>query len=305
MMLTDLADAARSAGLPVVELPGWRAAGHGPMNWPATIVLHHTAGPPAGDTPSLNVVTRGRPDLPGPLANLYLSRSGTVSVVAAGMAYHAGPVLLTSYGNAYSIGIEAEATGIDPWPETQLDAYARLVAALVRHYKLPPARVLGHKEICSPPGRKIDPNFDMSSFRARVARCLIAPAVRFSLIPECEDDMQIRVDKHGDFGEALLAEKGEGSWFADGLVIVGSTFGATRVWVTALGGDGRIWPLSAADGDLVANNTHRVYELPDGTRHATVEGAVEHGPNPDGSYGAGEDWRRHGTRPWAHFIGKR
>lgn len=305
MLLTDLADACRSSGLHVVEIQGWRGRGHGQMAAVKTIVCHHTAGPKTGDTPSLGVVVNGRPDLEGPLAQLYLSRSGVVHVVAAGLAYHAGAVLIPSYGNSCAIGIEAEATGIDPWPEPQWKAYARLCAALVRWYQLAPSRVLGHKEVCSPPGRKIDPNFDMGAFRGEVAHWITTPTPAAAPTADTgeDDDMtlQIRVDERGEFGESLFAECGGGGWYADGLLVVGSTFGATRVWATALSHDGYVWSLSGEDGDLVANNTNRVYQLPDGARHAVVEGYVEHAPNPHGT----ERWQRHGTRPWACFVGKR
>ena len=166
--LTALADVVRAAGLATVEEPGWRTRGHGGLAVPApaAIVLHHTAGPPTGDAPSLGVVRDGRPGLPGPLAQLVLARSGRVHVVAAGLCWHAGATWETWQSNAYSIGIEAEATGRAPWPPVQYDAYVRLARALADHYGVPYARVLGHKEVARPAGRKTDPNFDVAAFRA-------------------------------------------------------------------------------------------------------------------------------------------
>lgn len=168
MMLTDLADICRAAGLATREVDGWRTRGHGEMRQPETVVCHHTAGPASGNMPSLNVLIHGRTDLPGPLCHLGLGRDGTVYVVAAGLAYHAGTVRETTMGNAYAIGIEAEATGVDPWPEIQLEAYAQLCRALCDAYGIPVIRVLGHKEVCSPVGRKTDPNFDMAAFRRQI-----------------------------------------------------------------------------------------------------------------------------------------
>src|SRR5690606_33561470 len=113
----------------------------------------------------------GRADLPGPLAHFALRRDGTIHVVAAGMAYHAGAVTDSSiYGNAHSIGIEAGNDGVgEPWPDVQLRAYRALCAELCRAFGLPASRVKGHKEICYPQGRKIDPRgIDMSSFRRGV-----------------------------------------------------------------------------------------------------------------------------------------
>lgn len=169
MWLTGLADVARSAGLTVVEVPGWKTRGHGPMTDVRTIICHHTAGPSSGNYPSLNVVKNGRPGLDGPLVQLGLGRDGTVYVIAAGLCWHAGQSRDPSYTNSHSIGIEAEATGRDAWPNVQMDAYARLCRALADHYKVPYSRVLGHKETCAPKGRKPDPNFDMNTFRNRVA----------------------------------------------------------------------------------------------------------------------------------------
>jgi N-acetyl-anhydromuramyl-L-alanine amidase AmpD len=118
--------------------------------------------------PSLRVVTDGRAGLAGPLCNYGLGRDGTVYVVAAGYGWHAGVVRDQSYANDYAIGIEAEATGLTGWPSIQMDAYAQLCAALCDAFDLSPDRVLGHKEVCAPRGRKSDPNFDMDQFRTRV-----------------------------------------------------------------------------------------------------------------------------------------
>lgn len=170
MMLTNLADVCRKAGLTVVEQPGWKTRGHGQMTAAETIVCHHTAGPKTGDYPSLNTVMNGRPGLAGPLSQLGLARSGKVHVIAAGVCWHAGAVKATYMNNWHAIGIEAEATGRDPWPTVQMQAYTRLCAALRRAYDIPNGRVLGHKEVCSPTGRKTDPNFDMNVFRASVSK---------------------------------------------------------------------------------------------------------------------------------------
>lgn len=171
MMLTDLAKAARKSGLTVVEQPGWKKRGVGQMVAVKTITCHHTATPASakGNYPSMNVVTNGRADLRGPLANLGLGRDGTVYVIAAGYANHAGPSLAIAYTSPYAIGIEAEHPGVGKWPDVQYDAYVALCRALIDHYGLPVTAVMGHKETRSPRGAKVDPNFDMTAFRAAVA----------------------------------------------------------------------------------------------------------------------------------------
>ena len=167
MMLVELAHILRTAGLQVVEEPGWQVRGHGGMSGVQTIVCHHTGG-----LKDLRVVRDGRPGLDGPLAHVWLAQDGVWHLVAAGKCWHAGVVRDPSFANEWAIGIEAEATGTDPWPPIQYHSYAKGCAALVDAFKLTPARVLGHKEVCAPVGRKSDPNFDMDGFRSLVARYL-------------------------------------------------------------------------------------------------------------------------------------
>lgn len=172
-MLTWLADVLRAANLSVIETAAWRTRGHGDVADIRGVLCHHTAGPATGAFPSLGIVRDGRPDLAGPLANLGLGRDGTWYAIAAGQAWHAGTGSIawcpTDEGNPHLIGIEAESTGApDDWPAVQLASYARGVAALLTHLGLGSYRCIGHKEWA--PARKIDPSFDMTMFRASVAR---------------------------------------------------------------------------------------------------------------------------------------
>ena len=167
-LASRLERAVRNAGVKYKMLNGWKSRGHGSMGSIQSVLCHHTAGPASGNTPSLNVVAYGRPGLSGPLAQIFLARDGTVYLVAAGRAYHAGVVKSSIYQNSHSIGIEAEATGVSPWPAEQIEAYAKLCKALCKEFKLSTSRVVGHKEACSPAGRKIDPNFSMSDFRKKI-----------------------------------------------------------------------------------------------------------------------------------------
>lgn len=161
--------AVKNAGVKYKEVEGWESRGHGSMGSIQSVMCHHTAGPENGDHPSLNVVTHGRSNLSGPLAQLFLSREDpTVYLVAAGRAYHAGRVSSSRYQNTHSVGIEAEATGVDSWSKEQIEVYAKLCKALIKEFGLPTSRVVGHKEKAVPHGRKIDPNFSMSEFRAKV-----------------------------------------------------------------------------------------------------------------------------------------
>lgn len=171
-----LADAARLTGCPVVELAGWRTRGHGGMAAVEGVVCHHTAGPKTGEYPSLAVVRDGRAGLAGPLANFGLGRSGTVYVNAAGLAWHAGVSSWAGFSdlNSRFLGIEAEDDGDGVWTDAQLDAYPRLVAALLYYMRRGAERACMHRE-CAP-GRKIDAaGIDAPALRARVAQMLTDP----------------------------------------------------------------------------------------------------------------------------------
>lgn len=189
MMLTQLAAVARRTGYPVVEVSGWKTRTRpGGMAGVRTVICHHTAnGGAKGNYPSLRVVRDGRAGLPGPLAHFGLGLDGTIYVIAAGKCNHAGVSRVTDYTNSYAIGIEAEAIGTPgakgDWPAKQMDSYARLCAALVDEFDLAVTDVRGHKETCSPRGRKIDPSFSMPNFRRDTA------AVNLKTPPQKEDDV--------------------------------------------------------------------------------------------------------------------
>lgn len=175
-MYTGLARVARLTGYPVTEVDGWTTRTRPQtMMDVRTITCHHTAnGGATGDYPSFNTVLHGRgSDLPGPLAQYGIGRSGRIYVFAAGSANHAGVSRSVDYEKTHAIGIEAEAVGIPgtpgDWPPAQMDSYARLCKALITEFGLSVNDVRGHKETCAPVGRKTDPSFNMDTFRRRVA----------------------------------------------------------------------------------------------------------------------------------------
>lgn len=204
MRLNDLADHLRAAGLVVVEHPGWKDRGADLPCKPDTIIAHHTAtsNRAPGDLPSLGLLVRGRPDLPGPLCQIALSRSGVVHLLASGKANHAGRGEWKGTSlSARTIGIEAENDGLGkPWPVKQLDAYERLCAALCTYLDVGPERVCGHREWATPAGRKVDPaGIDMNAFRDRV-RSHLTPA------PREDDDMPLSDDDVERIADAVYAK---------------------------------------------------------------------------------------------------
>lgn len=174
--LTWLPDVLKAAGLKVEVQPGWETRGIADMGKVRGIMCHHTAGAATGNMPTLNLLINGRPDLRGPLSQLGLGRDGTYYVIAAGKAQHAGRGSWqgVTTGNTSFIGIEAENRGIpaDPWPEVQMDAYRRGVAAMLDKIGAGAIMCCGHKEYALPVGRKSDPSFDMADFRAKVGALL-------------------------------------------------------------------------------------------------------------------------------------
>jgi peptidoglycan hydrolase-like protein with peptidoglycan-binding domain len=186
-----LPDVLKGAGLKVALVDGWQDRGRRDVGPILGVLCHHTAGPRNGNMPSLNILVRGRSDLPGPLAQLGLGRDGTYFVLAAGRANHAGRGNWKGIvnGNTNLIGIEAENTGLandSPWPDVQMDAYRRGAAAILKHIGKGPEFCAGHKEYALPPGRKTDPDFAMEPFRSAVAAIMNGTAPPPKLIPAAE-----------------------------------------------------------------------------------------------------------------------
>jgi hypothetical protein len=189
----DLAGLLRAGGMTVHEVGGWRHRARPGAFTPVGIMMHHTGGPRGGN--SLPTIVQGRPDLPGPLANFHVERTGVLNVVSGGKSNHAGPGAQRVLddvrrgipptdtaaqrglpdgpsGNAFFYGFENQNSGDgkEPWPEAQLDAMARAAAALCEAHCWNANRVISHAEWTS---RKPDPRgIDMNDFRARVSRFL-------------------------------------------------------------------------------------------------------------------------------------
>jgi len=165
--LTDLAAVLRAYGLTVHEQDGWQNRARGSGGYepgrPTHVMVHHTASGPSSDPyGDVSYITSGADA--APLANLYLSRTGQVWVIAAGATNTNGSGS-DSWGggvpvdsmNTHAIGIEAANAGTgEPWPQAQTDAYLTICRALCAAYSIPnPHHVRGHAEWS--PGRKIDP----------------------------------------------------------------------------------------------------------------------------------------------------
>lgn len=180
--LVWLADVLRAAGLRVVETSGWKTryatGGSHPTN-PAGVLEHHTATTTSysNPAPTVNLCINGRSDLAGPLCHAVIGYDGTMHVIAAGRANHAGRAKASGPnpagdGNTLYVGFEWDYQGVNQAPSPQqYDAAVRATAAVLRRIGRPAEAARGHKET-SVTG-KIDPGrVDMNSFRADVARAL-------------------------------------------------------------------------------------------------------------------------------------
>lgn len=212
-----LAGVLRDAGLKVAEQSGWIDRGRSDMGTVSGVVCHHTgvSNPNHLNMPTLRTLIEGRSDLAGPLCQLGLGRDGTYYVIAAGKANHAGPGVWKGIsGNGRLIGIEGENDGKEPWPDVQMDAYRRGVAALLTKLQLDADMCCGHKEYA--PARKPDPSFDMDTFRADVRAIMRGAGVVRPPIPAV-DDQQRSTLRRGDRGDLVRELQQKLGLAADGI----------------------------------------------------------------------------------------
>lgn len=236
-----LADAARATGYPVVEISGWRSRGHGPMRVVEGVIGHHTATPntASGDYPSLNVVTNGRAGLPGPLANYGLGRNGTIYVIAAGLAYHAGASTWAGYVdlNDEFLGIEAESAGDGRWTADQIDCYPRLVASVLRYIRRHADRYVSHRGCAVPSGRKPDPTGISDDWMRGVAQ----PYVTGGIPPRNPDPPKEPEDPNVKNLIIGKNQHGPDIWVGDGIqrrhVADEGELEGLRYWIRLQGGD--------------------------------------------------------------------
>lgn len=153
------------AGMVVETVPGWEQRGNSNFN-PTGGVCHGTGGSrTATDQSEINVLLNGSETAPPPIAQLLLSRTGRIYVVASGRCNHIRT--RNNIGNIDRIGIEAAHDNrSESWSKLQYHSYVLAASAICRHMNWPASRWTGHKE--HQPGEKVDPTFNMDQFRADV-----------------------------------------------------------------------------------------------------------------------------------------
>lgn len=110
--------------------------------------------------------------------HVVIARTGLVFLLVPPerRAWHAGVSALAGVGNVndFSVGVclANRNDGVEPYTERQLAAAATVVRALMAHFGVPASRVVRHRDVALPPGRKTDPAppaFDVAAFRGRLA----------------------------------------------------------------------------------------------------------------------------------------
>ncbi len=163
----DLLEALRAEGVDVRPEPDWKTRTAHKLFTPVGVVVHHTAGQGDG---GFRVIRDGRAGIPGPLATVHPRKDGSVHLLTAGKANHAGKgskavlsltkkgiappgdatVRFGTNGNRWYYGIEIENLGRglarDPYPAIQLDASIRCAAAICGMQGWTAERVIAHKE---------------------------------------------------------------------------------------------------------------------------------------------------------------
>lgn len=153
---------------------------------PRLVILHHTAMANAADA-----LARLRDPAAKVSAHYLIAPDGGAArlVAETQRAWHAGVAHWAGADdvNSLSIGVELAHPGPlgaaagapfgPPYPEPQIAALERLLASILRRWRLPPAAVLAHSDVA--PGRKRDPGplFDWARLgrRGLAARAPVAP----------------------------------------------------------------------------------------------------------------------------------
>lgn len=213
MRLLWLPDLLRQWGLTVVTQPGWTTRGESFPALPEVVIGHHTGtrATAPGELPTLRVLVEGRSDLPGPLCQVALSRTGVAHVIASGKANHAGRGAWEGVTSSnLTVGIEVEHPGSGPWLPAQLGAFDRVAAALLSGLGQRASNYCGHREWALPEGRKVDPaGVDLDAQRARIAH-LLAPR------PIVTEDPEMFLFRDPRSGRQYLREGGVSVWLNDG-----------------------------------------------------------------------------------------
>lgn len=173
-------------GVTVKYHVGWENAGNGQTSAYEGLIWHHTATA-YGDAPA--VLWNGRPDLDGPLCNSAGNADGSITLVSANPANHAGasggkgtaPLPVTSLFNKRVWGHEIVYPGTQPMTPAQYRSALILGGVIMSILKRPNASwCKGHAETSVTgkwdPGYANGKTMDMNAFRRDVWPALFTEA---------------------------------------------------------------------------------------------------------------------------------
>lgn len=205
----------RAAGVVVREYPGWTDRGNGQTSAYEGGIVHHTAtgfGIAAPGTGVYDLLVKGRPDLKGPLCNYAGNEDGSITVIAAHPANHAGasggrsmgPLPTTASFNRRVLGLEIVYPGTQPMRDAQYRTslvWANAVAAVCGRGDIQRVRAHAETSITGKwdPGDAPNRTINMVAFRA-AARILEED----DMTPE--DLLNYRIPRYGSSlgGETTL-----------------------------------------------------------------------------------------------------
>jgi len=165
--LKEMANWLRGAGLQVIEYAGWQTRARGSGGYetnPLCVMWHHTASPPSWDgQKDADYCAVGDED--APVSNLYIDRSGTVWVLAAGASNTngQGKSITFSRGTVPADGMNSRAVGVEMgndglgerWPIAQINSAFVVSNTINSHLGNQPDDISTHQFYA--PDRKIDP----------------------------------------------------------------------------------------------------------------------------------------------------
>lgn len=272
----------------------WLRNGNGQTSDYRGLIWHHTATALSNTAPS--VLWRGRPDLPGPLCNTAGLADGSVAMIAAHPANHAGasggrsmgPLPTTRTFNRYVWGHEIVYPGNSPMTPAQYRTMQILGAVISGILRRPSAEwCRGHAETSITgkwdPGYAPDRTIDLGAARRDTWAALFSPAPTIAPASRKDDTMtpiDLRFYDHDGidpgpqtpdglyFRGSLPAELGANSTVISAAWVRWVAYWGTCTW--------RIVAWDAVKPIAEADPRFDWWALPPGARGLTVEGRREH-----------------------------
>lgn len=199
---TEVIKRLRAAGITVHEAPNWQSRGNGQTSAYEGFIWHHTAT--AFSNSNLSILINGRSDLSGPLCNTCGWADGSVGMIAAHPANHAGasggrntsPLPRTSLFNKLVWGHEIIYPGTQPMTAEQYRTSAILGKICTDVFGYGDInRAKGHAETSITgkwdPGYAPGKTVDLNKFRVDARNSLSQPS---KPIPGKEEDMALNTE---------------------------------------------------------------------------------------------------------------